>query len=117
MLIVALVAVKLVTVQLVPTSVATVPLVEAKFVSVADPLVSVVMLALTAVRDCAFVIVALSIVFPLSVAGMSAFTKARNVGSAFPPLAGPMNAAFAATGAISCTLPHVYAPVPPDTST
>lgn len=107
LLIVALVAVKLVTVQLVPTSVPTVPLVAVKFVSVAEPLVRTVMFPLTAVSDNAFVIVALSIVLPFSVAGMSALIRARNDGSSFGPLVGPAKTVFAATGVISCTLPHV----------
>lgn len=97
LLIVALVAVKLVTVQLVPVSVP----IEL------DELVSVVMFPLTAVSDNALAIVALSIVLPLSVEGMSALTNARKTGSAFPPLVGPANTVFAATGAINCTLPHV----------
>lgn len=97
LLIVALVAVKLVTVQLVPVNVPIEP----------EVLLSVVMFPLTAVSDNALVIVALSIVLPLSVEGMSALINARNVGSALPPLVGPENTVFAATGAINCTLPHV----------
>ena len=98
LLMVALVADRLVTVQLLPFSVVTVPLVAAKLVNVAEELVSVVMFPLTAVSDCASVIVALSIVLPLSVVGTSALTIARNDGSAFGPFAGPAKIVFAATG-------------------
>ena len=117
LLMVALVAVRFVTVQLEPTSVPTVPLVEVRFVSVAELLVSVVMFPLTAVNDCAFVITALSIVLPLSVAGMSALTNSLNAERESGPLAGPAYTRLAATGAMTRAVPHVYAPDPPDTKT
>ena len=81
----------------VPASVVIVALVE----------VNVVMFALTAVNDSAFVIVALSRVLPLSVAGMSALTNARNEALLAAPLVGPANTAFAATDVTTATVPHV----------